>query len=228
MSPVAGGSYAPVQRKEKRRRNWPLLLLLLLLPVSFGLGGLSVSMLQSHPANPTPITVVVVETPTAGSSSDSSASGEPTASPTAKPSGTESVGGVEGTPSPSPNPSMNLIVSAVEFGIAGNITNLVPGAEQTIRLTISNPNVMTIYVTALRVILPTDSTPAGCTTATNIELVQSNATAANPIVVAAGASVVLTSAPRAPVITLLNLPDVNQDVCKGKTFRLTFWGSAHS
>jgi len=59
-------------------------------------------------------------------------------------------------------------------------------------------------------------------------LVQPNATTANPVVVDAGQTVVLTSAPRAPVITLLNLPDVNQDVCKGKTFHLTFWGSAHS
>jgi hypothetical protein len=204
---------------------------LLLLPISFAMGGLSVSFLQGHPATPTPITVVVVQTappPASPDPSDGSATAEPSASLTPKPSGTEEVGGATGTPSPSPNPTMALIVGPVTFGITATIPVLTPGAEQTVRTTITNPNGIAIYVTALRVILPTDSTPAGCTTATNLELVQSNATTADPVVVPARGSVVLTSAPRAPVITLLNLPDVNQDACKGKTFHLTFWGSAHS
>jgi len=38
----------------------------------------------------------------------------------------------------------------------------------------------------------------------------------------------LRSAPSAPQITLLNLPGVNQDVCKNKSFALTYSGSAHS
>ena len=52
--------------------------------------------------------------------------------------------------------------------------------------------------------------------------------AADPITVPARGSVTLTSAPRAPKITLLNLPGVNQDVCKNKSFALTYSGSASS
>jgi hypothetical protein len=57
---------------------------------------------------------------------------------------------------------------------------------------------------------------------------QSNASSADPIAIPANGSVTLASPPRAPQITLLNLPDVNQDACKNKIFHLTYSGSSRS
>ena len=106
--------------------------------------------------------------------------------------------------------------------------NLMPGVATAIRLTLTNPNGVPIYVTALTVNIAADSTPPGCSSAGNVQLTQSNASSADPITVPARGSVTLTSAPRAPQITLLNLPGVNQDVCKNKSFALTYSGSARS
>jgi len=80
----------------------------------------------------------------------------------------------------------------------------------------------------LTVSVAADSTPPGCGSASNVQLTQSNASSGDPITVPAGGTVTLSSAPRAPQITLLNLPGVNQDVCKNKSFALTYSGSARS
>jgi hypothetical protein len=72
-----------------------------------------------------------------------------------------------------------------------------------------------------------DSTPSGCSRAENFTVTQSDATSSDPIAIPAKGSVTLTSAPRAPQISFLNL-STSQDVCKGKSFALTFSGSAHS
>ncbi len=87
---------------------------------------------------------------------------------------------------------------------------------------------MPIIVTALTVRMAADSTPGGCTSAANFQMAQSDVSSGDPITIPAGGSVTLTKAPRAPQITLLDLPAVNQDTCKNKSFNLTYSGSAHS
>jgi hypothetical protein len=120
-------------------------------------------------------------------------------------------------------------MAGVDFGISGDgAANLRPGVTTAIPLTLTNPNGVPIYVTALTVSIAADSTPPGCSSASNVEITQSNASGAAPITVPARSSVTLTSAPRAPRIMLLNLPGVNQDVCKNRSFVLTYRGSARS
>jgi cytoskeletal protein RodZ len=216
---VIGESRGREPRKDRRRR-WLLLLLLLLIP--FALGGLTVEWLHGG--------------------SNASVQGTPSVSPDTSlapsASGTQAVGGVEATPIPTPTPTTGpsavgsredvAQVGGAGFNIAGGVGNLMPGLTTAIRLTLTNPNGVPIFVTALTVTIAADSTPAGCSSANNVQLTQSNASSADPITVPARGSVTLTSAPRAPKITLLNLPGVNQDVCKNKSFVLTYSGSASS
>jgi len=119
-------------------------------------------------------------------------------------------------------------ITIAGFTITGGINGLALGQTKPIGLTLSNPHNVSIFVTQLNVTVSADSTPSGCASASNLRITQSNASSENPIAVPAKGSVTLTSAPRAPQITFLNLPDVNQDVCKNKSFDLTFSGSAHS
>jgi len=159
-------------------------------------------------------------------------SGTPATSATPAASATQAVGGVESTPIPGPSAvgSGKDVAQAggASFSITGGVGNLMPGVDTAIRLTLTNPNGVPIYVTVLTVTIAADSTPAGCSSANNVQLTQSNASSADPITVPARGSVTLTSAPRAPKIMLLNLPGVNQDVCKNKSFALTYSGSASS
>ena len=73
-----------------------------------------------------------------------------------------------------------------------------------------------------------DGDPVDCTSRDNIRITQSNASGADPIIIPAGGRMTLTSAPRAPQITLINRSDANQDACKSKVFSLVYSGSAHS
>ena len=114
------------------------------------------------------------------------------------------------------------------FEISGDVDGLAPGVTKTIALTVRNPNADPIYVTAISVGISEGSTPAGCASATNIVLAQPTAiTWSSPVLVPAHGSVVLDAPPRAPRISFVDLPR-NQDVCKGKSFELTYSGSAHS
>jgi hypothetical protein len=116
-----------------------------------------------------------------------------------------------------------------DFTITGaGVRDLLLGVSRAIPLTLTNPNDTPIFVTALTVTVSADSTPTGCSSADNVQLVQSNASSADPVLVPANGSVTLTGPPRAPRITLVNLPDVNQDACKKVVFGLTYTGSAHS
>jgi hypothetical protein len=210
---VIGESRGREPKKDRRLRG---LLFLLLLLIPFALGGLSVSLLRGEPkAGPQGTPSVPSASPSAPSASS-----------------TQAVGGVESTPIPRPSAvgSGDGVAQGggAAFSISGGAANLMPGAATAIRLTLTNPNSVPIYVTALTVSIAADSTPAGCSSASNVQLSQSNASSADPITVPAGGSVTLTSAPRAPVIMLLNLPGVNQDVCKNKSFALTYSGSARS
>jgi hypothetical protein len=118
--------------------------------------------------------------------------------------------------------------SGVNFTITGGAEDLEPGQTKPIGLTLTNPNSVQIFVTQLVMTVSADSTPAGCASASNLQITQSNASIASPIAVPASGSVTLTSAPLAPQITFLNLPDANQDACKNVSFALTYSGSAHS
>jgi hypothetical protein len=115
-----------------------------------------------------------------------------------------------------------------DFTISGNVDGLEPGLTLPVRLTLTNPNSTRIYVTRLTISMSAGSTPSGCSRDGNFEIIQSDASSSSPISVPAKGKVTLTSAPSAPQISFLNLPLVNQDVCKGKSFVLTFTGSAHS
>ena len=117
--------------------------------------------------------------------------------------------------------------SGVPFQITGSVSALQIGIWQSIALRVTNSNSVAIYVSAVQVTAAADSTPSGCGTAANLELEQSNISAANTLVVPANSSVVLPAqGVTAPRIRLRNLPTVNQDVCKGKSFTLSYSGTA--
>lgn len=114
------------------------------------------------------------------------------------------------------------------FDIAGDVEGLAPGVTKPIVLTLRNPNAAPIYVTEIAVEIADESTPPGCAAEPNIALDQpSGITASSPVLVPGHGTVVLGRHPQAPRITFLNRP-WNQDVCKGKSFALTYSGSAHS
>ena len=112
--------------------------------------------------------------------------------------------------------------------ISGSVSGLTPGHAKLIRLRLTNPNDVLVFVTSLTVTPAADSTPAGCKSAGNLEIFASDISDADPLPIPAGASVTLTSAPRAPEIMLVNLAHVNQNVCRNKSFTLTYSASAHS
>lgn len=118
--------------------------------------------------------------------------------------------------------------SGVPFTITGQVDPLAIGVWQTVRLTITNPNSVPIFVSALNVGFPADSTPSGCSSVQNIELQQSDVSPTKLLQVPAdGGSVSLPAqGVSAPRMRLVNLPNVNQDVCKNKTFDLSFSGTA--
>ena len=119
-------------------------------------------------------------------------------------------------------------VTGASFTITGGMDSLEPGQTKPLELTLTNPNSVAIYVTQLTVTASADSTPSGCPSAGNLQITQSSASSGSPIAIPAKKSVTLTSAPLAPQITFLNLPDANQDACKNVSFTLTYSGSAHS
>jgi hypothetical protein len=120
-----------------------------------------------------------------------------------------------------------LPASRMPFAIAGSVGPLPIGVWKSIPVTITNPNSVTIYVNALTVAVAADSTPAGCLSSANIELQQSNISTTATVAVMAGQTVTLpVQAAAAPQIRLTDLPAVNQDVCKGKAFALSYSGTA--
>jgi hypothetical protein len=111
------------------------------------------------------------------------------------------------------------------FQITGSASGpLYPGVWRTIPLVLTNPNTVSIYVTNLTVTVT--NSPAGCATATNIELVQSSVSASNPITVPASGTTTVPVAMQ-PQIRLKET-GVNQDACKNVTFTLSYTGSSHS
>ncbi|MGC9974333.1 MAG: hypothetical protein ABSC36_02930 [Gaiellaceae bacterium] len=117
--------------------------------------------------------------------------------------------------------------AGADFTITGGVSGLEPGLTLPIALTLANPNSVQIYVTKLTVSVSSNSTRSGCDSS-NLQLTQSDASSTNSIAVPAKGKVTLTSAPRAPQITFIDLPTVNQDACKNASFTLAYSGSAHS
>jgi hypothetical protein len=203
----------------KERRRGALLLLLLLLG-AFALGGLSVGFLRGQPS----VAAQPTQTAPATSVPSDSVPSDSVAMPSA--SGSEKVGGVEVEPTGLGSGGNGAPVGGLNFTITGRSTSLMLGVSTPIRLTLANPNGLPISVTRLSVGIAADSTPPGCRSASNVRITQSSISDADAITVPANGSVTLTTPPHAPQITLLNLPDVNQDVCKNKTFYLTYTGTA--
>lgn len=112
------------------------------------------------------------------------------------------------------------------FTITGSVTGLSIGVSKPITVTITNPNNVTIFVSALNVAVSTNSASGGCAS-NNFELQQSNISSSLTVAVPANSSVVLPAQGAvAPQILLTDSPTVNQDVCKGKSFTLTYSGTA--
>ena len=114
--------------------------------------------------------------------------------------------------------------SPVQFQIAGSVSGLALGTWKPIPVTLTNPNSAAIYVTALAVTLPADSTPSGCSPSTNLELQQASGLSAAPVRVPAHGSASVPAAQQ-PSLRLRDLA-TNQDVCKSKGFSLSYTGTA--
>lgn len=121
------------------------------------------------------------------------------------------------------------LATGVSFAITGTVGGLSIGVWKPIAVTLTNPNAAIIYVTALTVTAAQDSVPGGCASSGNLELQPSSISSTQVVAVPAGGSVVLPAqGASAPQIRLRNLPTVNQDVCKMRTFALTYSGTARS
>ena len=117
-----------------------------------------------------------------------------------------------------------LPTSGVPFTISGSVADLPIGVWRSVPVKVTNPNSVTIYVSALQVNV--GAGPVTCPTKANIELQQANVSSTRTLTVPAGATVTLTDAGFTPPrMQLMNLP-VNQDGCKGVSFPLTYSGTA--
>lgn len=122
-----------------------------------------------------------------------------------------------------------LPTSGLPFQITGTVSGLRLGVWKPIAVRISNPNGVVIYVSALNVTVAADSSPSGCHSSANVVLQQSNVSTSLTVAVPANGSVVLPAQTAiAPQIRLKNLPTVNQNVCKNKSFSLSYSGTATS
>jgi hypothetical protein len=115
------------------------------------------------------------------------------------------------------------------FTISGGYGGLLyPGKTAGLALRVTNPNGEAIVVGGLTVTIQPGSSKAGCDGPANLQLTQSNVSAANPLTIPANSSVTLPSGGvSAPQVLMRNLA-TNQDACKGATFSFSYGGSAHS
>jgi hypothetical protein len=120
------------------------------------------------------------------------------------------------------------VLEPMDFSIQPQLSGLgalYPGAPaQPLPLVITNPNPVPIFVTSLTARAAAD--PVGCSSAENLVLTGSSASATGPIKVPAGGSVSLPGlGGSAPAIQLRDLP-VSQDACQKTHFPLSFSGTA--
>ena len=120
-----------------------------------------------------------------------------------------------------------LGANGLQFTVSGSIDELAPGIWRTVPVRVSNPGPVPVRVTRLELHLASDSTPPGCTAVTNLEVRQPRIAADHVFQVPARASVTLpATGVSTAAIRLRDLPTVNQDVCKNKSFVLTWSGTA--
>ena len=198
---------------------------------------------------PSPSPASPSESPGPGRSSNGSGGGtssDPVTPSAGNPHGTPS-GGAQGSVAPSPggtgqptpppapvsphsppSPPPAGKPANLPFQVSGDVSGLAPGASTVIVLTLRNPNSVRIRVTRVTVAVSADSSPSGCSSTTNLVLHQATGISpGSPVTIPARGSVTLSTFPRAPRLGFRELR-TNQDACRGKSFRLTYTGSAHS
>jgi hypothetical protein len=120
-----------------------------------------------------------------------------------------------------------LRAAGLRFTVTGGVDGLAPGVWREIPVRVTNPGPVAVRVTGLQLHLAADSTPPGCKAATNLEVRQPRLTGTAALVVPARSTVTLPAPGVATAaIRLRNLATVNQDVCKSKSFALTWSGTA--
>jgi hypothetical protein len=114
------------------------------------------------------------------------------------------------------------------FTITGNIaTPLYPGAGAVaIPTTLTNPNPVPIYVTAVTAAIAGNALPAGCSTSW-FEIVQSSVSTTNPVQVPANGSVSLPAQGASAASIQMANPNTNQDACQGAQLAISYSGSAY-
>lgn len=118
-------------------------------------------------------------------------------------------------------------IDAVRFGLTGDVTGLTPGLWREVPVRVTNPNGVAIRVTGVTLAVGPDSTPSGCLATTNLDLRQPVFPAGHALPVPPRGTVTLpTQGVTAAAIRLRDLPNVNQDVCKNKSFTLIWAGTA--
>ena len=131
--------------------------------------------------------------------------------------------------------SWTIVHPVKNFTIGGNATAyLYPGLWVPIAITIANDNSYAIHLTSLTVTATGNSSPAGCPpnigqgVNANLEFQQSNVSAANPLLIPGETTVTIpaTGAVSRPQVRLFNASARNQDVCKSKSFTLSYQGVA--
>jgi hypothetical protein len=212
-----------------------------------GVGSTAAPEVVPGPQPPTPSPAGPSGSPGSGTSANASGGGtasDPVTPSAGNPHGTSSGGSQGGaapspggtgrpTPPPAPAPPPPSPPPAgkpanVPFHVSGDASGLAPGASTVIALTLRNPNSVRIRVTRVTVAVSADSTPSGCSSATNLVLQQATGISpGSPVTIPARGSVTLNTFPRAPRIGFRDLA-TNQDSCRGTSFRLTYTGSAHS
>lgn len=120
-----------------------------------------------------------------------------------------------------------LRAAGLRFTVTGGVDGLAPGVWREIPVLVTNPGPVAVRVTGLQLHLAADSTPPGCKAATNLEVRQPRLGGTAALVVPARSTVTLPArGVSSAAIRLRDLTTVNQDVCKSKSFALTWSGTA--
>jgi hypothetical protein len=120
------------------------------------------------------------------------------------------------------------IKAGAPFTIKGSVTGLVPGVTTPVPLTISNPNNTPIFVSQLTLSVSTNANSGTCLAASYTVTAWTAPSSASELSVPANATNFAVPVADQPKIKLNNSTTANQDNCKGKSFTLTYSGSAHS
>lgn len=116
---------------------------------------------------------------------------------------------------------------AVRFDVAGDLTGLAPGVWREVPVRVTNPSGVPLRLTGVTLAVGPVSTPPGCVTATNLEVRQPVFASGRVLPVPPRATVTLPAeGATTAAIRLRDLPGVNQDVCKDKSFTLVWSGTA--